>query len=149
MRFFETKELYEQHLSQLERYKVNGQINKIERVSANSVSYLNFEQSGEKDVLTMVVNSKMIDYIIDENTQQIIKGDNNTFKVNNYKLTFVRKNGIKTKAEGIKFNVTNCPNCGAPTEITSVGKCAYCGSVITASEHDWVLSNLEKYNNLY
>ena len=37
-----------------------------------------------------------------------------------------------------------CPYCGAPTEITSSGKCEYCGSVITTGEHSWALSNLEK-----
>ena len=38
----------------------------------------------------------------------------------------------------------NCPNCGAPTQITSAGKCEYCGSVITTGEYSWVLSNLER-----
>lgn len=146
MRAFETKELYEQHASQLERYKINRQINKIERVSVNSVKYLNFEQTGDKDVLSVVLSSKMIDYIIDEGTGQVIKGDRNTYKFNNYKLTFIRKKGIKTKPGDKKLNVTNCPNCGAPTEITSTGKCEYCGSIITTGEHDWVLSNLERYN---
>ncbi len=145
MRCFETKELYEQHLTQLERYKFNRQINKMERVSVNSVKYLSFEQTEDKDVLSVVLNSKMIDYIIDEGTGQVIKGDRNTYKFNNYKLTFIRKKGIKTKPGDNKLNVTNCPNCGAPTEITSAGKCSYCGSVITTGEHNWVLSNLERY----
>ena len=41
------------------------------------------------------------------------------------------------------MSTTNCPNCGAPTQITSAGQCEYCGSVITTGEHDWVLSGLE------
>ena len=60
-----------------------------------------------------------------------------------YTLTFMRKAGLKTKAGTDKVNTTNCPNCGAPTDITSSGKCKYCGSVITTGEHDWVLSGLE------
>ena len=145
MRYFETKELYEQHYNQLQRYIINRQINKMERVSVNSIRYLSFEQTEEKDVLSVVLNSKLIDYIIDEGTGQVVKGDKNTYKFNNYKLTFVRQKGIKTKPGEKKLKVTNCPNCGAPTEITSVGKCSYCGSVITTNEHDWVLSNLERY----
>lgn len=145
MRYFETKELYEQHYNQLQRYIINKQINKMERVSVNSVRYLSFEQTEEKDVLSVVLNSKLIDYIIDEGTGQVVKGDKNTYKFNNYKLTFVRQKGTKTKLGEKKLKVTNCPNCGAPTEITSVGKCSYCGSVITTNEHDWVLSNLERY----
>ena len=50
---------------------------------------------------------------------------------------------MKTKEGTADTNTTNCPNCGAPTKITSSGKCEYCGSIITTGEHDWVLSGLE------
>ena len=39
---------------------------------------------------------------------------------------------------------TNCPNCGAPTEVTSTGRCPYCNSVIVTKQYDWVLDNLER-----
>ena len=55
----------------------------------------------------------------------------------------MRKAGVKTKEGTADTNTTNCPNCGAPTKITSSGKCEYCGSIITTGEHDWVLSGLE------
>lgn len=145
IRVFETNELYEQHLSQLDRYKMNKQINKIERVSVNWVKYLSFKQSGDKDIVEVVLNSKMTDYIINEETNAIIKGDKNLALINTYKLTFVRKKGVKTIVGENKLNTTNCPNCGAPTKITSSGKCEYCGSVITTGEYNWVLSNLEPY----
>ena len=70
IRCFETNELYEQHSTQLQRYVQNKQINMLERVSVNWVKLLSFEQSGDKDVLSIVLNSKMIDYIIDEETKQ-------------------------------------------------------------------------------
>ena len=63
-----------------------------------------------------------------------------------YRLTFMRKAGVKTKEGTNAKSTTNCPNCGAPTQITSAGKCEYCNSVITTGEHDWVLSNLEGAN---
>lgn len=144
IRCFESNELFEQHSTQLERYKKNKQINKIERVSVNWARLHQFTHLGENEVLTVMLNSKMIDYIIDEETGRILKGDNTTNKVNTYRLTFSRKNGIKTKPGETTVNTTNCPNCGAPTEITSAGKCSYCGSVITTEEHGWVLTNLER-----
>lgn len=147
MKFYETKELYEQHLTLLQRNKKNNQINKIEKVGVDSVEILSFNQVENKDVLEVVVHSKMIDYIIDENTKRIIKGDKEGFIFNDYKLTFVRKTGILTKSTGRNLNVINCPNCGAPVEMASLGKCSYCGSIISTQEHDWVLSNLERYYN--
>ena len=44
-------------------------------------------------------------------------------------------------------NTISCPNCGAPTKITSSGKCEYCGSIITTGEHGWVLDKLEGYRS--
>ena len=59
-----------------------------------------------------------------------------------YLMTFNRKKGVLTKAGTSNKSTTNCPNCGAPTEITSSGQCEYCDSVITTGEHDWVLSDI-------
>ena len=86
----------------------------------------------------------MADYIIDETTSKVLKGDKQTERVNTYLLTFIRKDGVKTMPGTIEVNTTNCPNCGAPTLITSSGKCEYCGSVLTTGEYNWVLSNLER-----
>lgn len=143
IRYFESNELFEQHQKQLQGYIDNHQINKMERICVKSAKLSKFEQSGDKDILTVILDSKMIDYIIDDRTQEIIKGDKVTDRHSTYKLVFVRKTGIKTKVGTNEVNATNCPNCGAPTQITSSGKCEYCGSVITTGEFNWVLSNLE------
>ena len=45
----------------------------------------------------------------------------------------------------MELNEMNCPNCGAPTNITSSGKCSYCGSVITTKDYGWVLAGLEPF----
>ena len=86
----------------------------------------------------------MGDYIIDEKTKEIIKGNKETEYTHTYTLTFTRTSGVITPDEGEKIKTTNCPNCGAPTKITSSGKCEYCGSVITTGRYTWVLSNLER-----
>jgi rubrerythrin len=59
-----------------------------------------------------------------------------------YEMVFNRKAGVKTDPGRAGNSVTNCPNCGAPTEITSSGQCPYCGSVVTNGEHDWVLTDI-------
>ena len=152
IRTFETNELYEQHKNQLQGYIDNNQINVMDRICVNFANLYEFRQEGDKDVLVVRLNSRMTDYIIDATTKEIIKGDKYTEITNTYLLTFIRKTGIKTKEGTKEIRTTNCPNCGAPTQITSSGKCEYCGSVITTGEHDWVLSNLERenvQNNIY
>ncbi|MFR3919698.1 MAG: transporter [Clostridia bacterium] len=144
IRVFETNELFEQHHKQLQDYIDRKQINKMERICVKSATLSDFKQTGDKDVLTVILKSRMVDYIIDEETGKVLKGDKVTDRHSTYKLEFIRKTGVKTKPGSNQINTTNCPNCGAPTQITSSGKCEYCGSVITTGEHSWALANLEK-----
>lgn len=144
IRTFESNELFEQHQKQLQRFIDNNQINKMEQICVKSVSLYSFEQTGDKEVLKVTLSSKMIDYIVDATTDKILKGDRTTVRHSTYRLIFIRKAGVKTKAGTSDVNTTNCPNCGAPTQITSSGKCEYCGSVITTGEYNWVLSDLTK-----
>jgi len=144
IRTFESNELFEQHQNQLQRFIDNNQINKMEQICVKSVLLYSFEQTGDKEVLKVTLSSKMIDYIVDATTDKILKGDRTTIRHSTYRLTFIRKAGVKTKTGTSDINTTNCPNCGAPTQITSSGKCEYCGSVITTGEYNWVLSDLTK-----
>ncbi len=149
IRTFETESLFEQHKNQLQGYINNNQINVMDRICVNYAHLYNYRVEGDKEILTVRLNSRMEDYIIDATTKRVIKGEKGLDKVNTYLLTFIRKNGVKTKPGTIELNTTNCPNCGAPTQITSSGKCEYCGSVITTGEYNWVLSNLERENVRY
>lgn len=144
IRIFETSALFEQHQKQLQGYIDRKQINVMEAIQVLSVELADFKQTGFRDVVTVVLKSRMVDYIVDETTGGVIKGDKVTYRYSTYKLDFIRTTGEKTKPGPIEINTTNCPNCGAITQITSAGKCEYCGSVITTGEHNWALSNLER-----
>lgn len=143
IRPFESNELFEQHNAQLQEYINNNRINMIERVAVESAELMSHKVDGDKEIVEVYLKAVMKDYIIDATTKEVVEGNKNTDWHMRYKLTFIRKNGVKTHAGTSNKSTTNCPNCGAPTEITSAGQCEYCGSVITTGEHDWVLSGLE------
>ena len=144
IRPFETNELFEMHKAQLDGYIKNNQINVMERICVNAVYYTDFEQNGGKDIIKVDLYSRMGDYIIDATTRQVIRGSKSAEYYHTYTLTFVRKTGNKTKVGDNNLNTTNCPNCGAPTTITSSGRCEYCNSVITTEDHGWALSSLTR-----
>jgi hypothetical protein len=144
IRTFETNSLFEQHKSQLQGYIDNNQINVMDRICVNYANLYDYRISGDKEILVIKLNSRMQDYIIDATTKKVLRGDPKIERTNSYLLTFERKLGVKTKPGTTEVNTTNCPNCGAPTSITSSGKCDYCGSVITTGEYNWCLSNLER-----
>lgn len=141
MRLYETNELYEQHLRQIQGYIDRNQMNIMDKISVQSAKLADFYQTGDKDILTVSIQSKMLDYIVDKTTGKVLKGDKTTFRYGTYKMEFIRKTGVKTSDS---INTVQCPNCGAKTQITVSGKCEYCGSVLTTGEYNWALSNLER-----
>ena len=142
IRPFESETLFNQHKQQLDEYIRLGKTNVVEKIAIKHCSLHAFRQDGDKEVLTVWLNAVMRDYVIDDATKQVLESDPNRDWYMRYEMVFNRKAGLKTDP-GKKGNaITNCPNCGAPTEITSSGQCEYCGSVITNGEHDWVLTDI-------
>lgn len=142
IRPFESNELFNIHNSQLNEYIKNHKINVVEKINISNATLREFRQDGNKEVLVVELHAVMRDYVIDEKTKKVLESNPNKDWYMKYLMTFNRKKGVLTKAGTSNKSTTNCPNCGAPTEITSSGQCEYCDSVITTGEHDWVLSDI-------
>ena len=142
IRPFESENLFNQHKQQLDEYIRSGKTNVIEKIGIKHCSLHSFQQDGDKEVLTVWLNAIMRDYVIEDATKNVLESDPNRDWYMKYELVFNRKAGLKTEPGKKGNSITNCPNCGAPTEVTSSGQCTYCGSVITNGEHDWVLTDI-------
>ena len=147
IRPFESEELFSQHNAQLNEYIRGNMINVIEKIAIKRCSLKDFHVDGDKEVLTIYLFAIMRDYVVDATTRQVLESDPGRDWYMKYEMVFNRKVGVKTHAGTSNKSTTNCPNCGAPTEITSSGQCEYCGSVITTGEHDWVLTDIHAINN--
>jgi len=146
IRPFESEALFNQHKQQLDEYIRLGKTNVVEKIAIKHCSLHAFKQDGDKEVLTVWLNAVMRDYVIDDKIKKVLESDPNRDWYMKYEMVFNRKAGLKTDPGKKGNTITNCPNCGAPTEITSSGQCAYCGSVITNGEHDWVLTDIHSRN---
>ena len=144
IRAFESNELFEQHKAQLDGYIKNNQINVMERICVNWVRMISYEKTGGKEILSVTINSRMGDYIIDATTKEVVRGNKFNEYTNTYVMQFVRTEGVLTPESGDQVNTTNCPNCGAPTKVMTSGRCEFCNSVITTTKHGWVLNSLER-----
>jgi len=142
IRPFESEALFNQHKQQLDEYIRLGKTNVVEKIGIRHCSLHEFRQDGDKEVLVVWFNAIMRDYVIDDASKEVLESDPNRDWFMKYEMVFNRKAGLKTEAGKKGNSITNCPNCGAPTEVTSAGQCAYCGSVITNGEHDWVLTDI-------
>jgi len=143
MRPFEKEELFQQHKMQIQQYIINGRINVLERININQAYMQKYVRDSEYEYLTVFLQVRMTDYIKDEKTGQVLKGSPSVDSHMKYLYTFMRKTGVLTNPASSNKSTTNCPHCGAPTSITSAGKCEYCESVVTTGVFDWVLSNID------
>ena len=101
-----------------------------------------YQRDAQYEYLVVYMETRMNDYVIDEKTRAVVKGDRNIEHYLNYQLTFMRKTGVKTNPARSNNSTVSCPHCGAPVTVTSAGKCEYCDFIITTGNHDWVLSDL-------
>ena len=142
VRAFESEELYATHARQLQEYKRLGRINMVERININNAYFFSLVKDPEWETLSVVMNVRMVDYIIDEETRQVLKGSQDTDCFMSYLYVFKRKAGVQTTSGKQEADTIACPNCGAPTHVVSSGKCEFCDFVITVKDHGWVLSDI-------
>ncbi|MBQ3552979.1 MAG: Tim44 domain-containing protein [Clostridia bacterium] len=132
---------YAQMERQVQAYIRNGQTNYIERPTVLTCTIRGWYTQEDDDCLVVYLNTRIIDYVIDDKTGQVIRGNKTAECFMEYEWILTRPTGYTTRDEG-DVTVHNCPNCGAPLNINSSAKCPYCDTVVTVEEHDWVLSNI-------
>jgi len=118
----------------------------IEEINIDTVLLYDFQRINGKDVVSVFLNAFMLDYIKDTNGNKIIKGSDEELINKSYTLTFIRKIEKKKKQvkekESNKIETINCPQCGAPLNVTSIGTCEYCGNYIKLDTFNWTLSDI-------
>lgn len=124
-----------------------GIVYHYENIAINTAYLTSFVRDKEFEYLTVYLNARMIDYQVDEKTGNIIRGDKTTRWDMRYKMKYVRSIGVTTNDKVSGAKEYNCPNCGAPLEITSSGVCSYCGSTVSTGDYSWVLTDFTTVRN--
>ncbi len=137
-----TEELYAKSDRQIKGYIQRGQTNHVERVSVLSANIVGCTCDSKNDIVTVEILSRICDYVTDDRTGNIIRGDMNRELFMTYRWTFIRSLG-KLTAEDEIVDDKKCPNCGAPLDLNRSAVCEYCGSVVTSGEYGWVVSDIK------
>ncbi|MDR1667852.1 MAG: zinc-ribbon domain-containing transport protein [Bacteroidales bacterium] len=144
LRAFETDELFAEHSSRIQEFINNNQMSVRERVNVNQAYLTLLKQDAQYEQLTVYLAARMAEYVLNASTKQLVSGLPTMDRHSKFLLTFRRARGSKTaEAVGGQQSVS-CPKCGAPVQITSSGKCEYCGHIITDKSHGWALSDIER-----
>ena len=137
-----TAELYAKSDRQVQAYIKNNQTNHVERISVLNSNIVGCTSDEKNDIITVEFTARVVDYVTDDKTGNIIRGSNSRELFMTYRWTFIRTLGKLTAAAG-EADGKHCPNCGAPLDLNQSAVCNYCGSVIESGEYDWVLSNIQ------
>ncbi len=133
---------YAQVDRQLEAYRRNRQTNRIERISVLGVDLVGWKQESGNDVMIARLRTRIVDYVVDDTTGNVVRGSNTAEKFMTYEWNLIRTSG-RTTGGNEGTNASSCPNCGAPLDLNKSAKCEYCGSVIESDSFDWVLSGIK------
>ncbi len=139
MRAIMTDTLYNQMARQLDALKQRGLTNYVERIAVLDARIQRYAVEGDNDVLVVRLNTRICDYTVNDKTGEVVSGNKNRELFMTYDWKLLRQKDRKT-LEQASLSEVSCPNCGAPLSINHSGKCPYCDTVITLSDHDWALS---------
>lgn len=139
VRPFESNALFNTHNRQIQEYIDMNKTDHMNMQNIREVTIADYREDGSQEILVVKLYASLLNYVTDDNTGKIIEGSDKNYVHRNYRLEFIRSKGVKTEADK-DMSVTNCPNCGAPTTVTSSGECEYCHSVITNGNYGWVLN---------
>lgn len=142
LRPYLTEALYAQCERQLNEYKRNKQTNRIERISVMGVDLAGWKQEKGVDVMIARLRTRIVDYVVDDATGNVIRGSNTAEKFMQYEWELVRTSG-KTTEDFAGTDAHSCPNCGAPIDLNKSAKCEYCGSIIETDTFDWAVREIK------
>ncbi len=144
MRPFFSNALFEQHVKQINDKKARGERNVVSEMAVLSSKLENFSEDGHNEYLDVWLRVKYKSYIgrID-NPEIVVSGSKTRTFYLDFRWQFTRSAGRTTDAATDAVKTGSCPNCGAPINLNQSGKCEYCGSVISTTEYDWVLSKID------
>lgn len=142
LRPYLTDELYNQSERQIDELRKAKQTPHVERISVLGDELRGYFQRDGMDHIIVELSTRITTYTTDDETGEVVRGNPNLEKFMTYEWDVCRTSGVKT-GEADPMQVVNCPNCGAPVNVNMSARCPYCDSVITLSEHDWVLYSIK------
>ena len=111
-------EMYNMYINQLETLKIKNQKNIMEDIKKIECEITDYYKSNNKEIFKIYLKVKCYDYIIDTETNKVMRGKKYRKLTLGYILTF--ENNIDT--------IEHCPQCAA--DIKNTTECPYCKTKI-------------------
>ena len=144
LRPYLTDAFYNKCDRQLDGYRKNHQTNRIERISVLGVDLVGWKQEAGFDVMIARLNTRIVDYVVDDASGNIVRGSNTAEKFMTYEWDLMRTSGLTTaSAAAGSTTAQSCPHCGATIDINRSAKCPFCDSILTTDTFDWAVNEIK------
>ncbi|MCR4819235.1 MAG: TIM44-like domain-containing protein [Fretibacterium sp.] len=141
LRPYMTDAFYNQMDRQLDALRKARRTDCTENIAVLDTNILGYWQSAGMDYLAVRLKTRIVSYILDDRTGNVVSGEKDREKFMEYEWELVRKTGVLTSDS--QTQTVNCPYCGAPLKINASAQCSYCGSVVSVLNEDWAVSGMK------
>ena len=128
-----SNEIYNMYRTQIATMVFKKQRNVMEEIEYVDSYISSIEKYSSYTEIKCILHVTCRDYIIDINTNKVLRGDKKVINEYIYEITLVCDN-IKNK------KINNCPNCGAKLDDKTSTTCPYCRSRIVKPSNKYVMT---------
>ena len=143
LRPYMTDEFFSQMDRQLNAFRLSQKTDYTENIAVLGVNLKGWRQSGGMDYIVIGLTARIVSYVLDDRTGNLLSGDKNREKFMEYEIELSRKSGIITQTQKEETHSDRCPHCGAPLKLNASAQCEYCGSVVTRVNTDWAICSMK------
>jgi hypothetical protein len=129
------------HISQdnIKWHEVLNLYYKFDDISVRFIDFTNFIHTKNNDIITLKICLVCTSKGKNEETLNTI-GES---QINYYTVEMIKKNEVSKDDKKIANYTSNCPNCGAPTNITTFGICDHCQEMVSIYDNVWKIRKIE------
>ena len=137
VKHFISDEVYQKYQDIIDKLDGRNERQMYDELNVKNTYVESREIVDDKEIVQVRIISRYMDYLIDKDTGNLIRGDNTRRIERDYHLTFTKK--LITKDIGL---VRKCPGCGASISVNTSGKCEYCDTIYNLEDYDYVLVDI-------
>lgn len=137
VKHFLSEDVYNQYKSKIDDLNNKGVRQIYDELNVKDSSIIKVSITDTDFVITVLITSRYMDYMVDKNSGNFISGNNQSRIEKNYTLIFTKKRNFLQ--QGV---VRKCPGCGASISVNTSGKCEYCGTIYNLEKYDYILTSI-------
>ena len=137
VKHFISKDLEDNFQNKINEISSHNQRQIYDEINVKNTKIIDRVVTEEKEIIKVEIISRYMDYIIDLDTGDTIRGDDTRRIEKTNILTFKKR--LNTKNNNL---VMKCPGCGASINVNNSGKCEYCDTIFDLEDYDYILVSL-------